>query len=81
MFRSLQDLIHQGWASFRFRRHWPWVLLVVGLLLSMPPVGSGCAVGLAWLGGLVLLFRALRWIWNKILFRVSRRLWVILALM
>ncbi len=81
MLNRLQDLTRRGWAAFHFRRHWPWVLLIVGLLLSLPPVASGCAVVLAWIGGLVLLFRALRWIWNKLLFRVSRRLWVILALM
>ncbi len=81
MGRSVQELLRQGWAGFRFRRHWPWVLLAGGLLLALPPVGSGCATALAWAGGLVLLVRALRWIWDKILFRVSRRLWVILALM
>jgi serine phosphatase RsbU (regulator of sigma subunit) len=81
MLRSAQDLIRRGWAAFRFRRHWPWVLLAVGLPLALPPVASGCAGFLAWCGGLVILFRGLRWIWNKILFRVSRRLWVILALM
>ncbi|MCE1203063.1 MAG: SpoIIE family protein phosphatase [Holophagaceae bacterium] len=81
MLRSLQDLIRRGWAAFRFRRDWPWAFLVVGLLLALPPVGSGCAGALAWTGALWLLLRALRWIWNKLLFRVSRRLWVILALM
>ena len=81
MLGSLQELIRRGWTAFRFRRDWPWVLLAVGMALALPPVGSGCAGALAWAGGLVLLFRALRWIWNKILFRVSRRLWVILALM
>jgi serine phosphatase RsbU (regulator of sigma subunit) len=81
MFRSVQDLIRRGWAAFRFRRHWPWVLLILGLSLALPPVDSGCAGFLAWCGCLVILFRGLRWIWNKLLFRVSRRLWVILALM
>lgn len=81
MYRSLLDLIRRGWTAFRIRRHWPWVLLAVGLPLSLPPVGSGCAGFLAWAGGLVLLFRGLYWIWVKLLFRVSRRLWVILALM
>src|SRR5512133_4272128 len=75
------DLIRRGWAAFRFRRHWPWVLLILGLPLSLRPVDSGCAAFLAWIGGLVLLFRALRWIWDRLLFRVSRRLWMILALM
>ncbi len=81
MLRSVQDLIRRGWAAFRFRRHWPWVLLALGLPLSLPPVESGCATALAWVGGLVILLRVLRWIWDKLLFRVSRRLWVILALM
>ena len=81
MFQSLLDLIQRGWAAFRFRRHWPWAFLVIGLLLSMPPANSGCAVVFAWVGGLVLLLKGLHWIWVKLLFRVSRRLWVILALM
>lgn len=81
MLGSLQDLIRRGWAAFRFRRDWPWAFLLVGLALALPPVGSGCAGAVAWVGGLWLLLRGLRWIWNKLLFRVSRRLWVILALM
>ena len=81
MLNPMQDLIRRGWTAFRFRRHWPWVMLAIGLLLSLPPVDSGCATALAWVGGLVLLARVLRWIWDKLLFRVSRRLWVILALM
>ena len=81
MLRSLQDFLRRGWTAFRFRRHWPWVALLLGALLALPPVGSGCASALAWSGGLVLFFRGLHWIWVKLLFRVSRRLWVILALM
>jgi serine phosphatase RsbU (regulator of sigma subunit) len=81
MLARAQDLFRRGWAAFSFRRHWPWVLLLLGLPLALPPVGSGCAGFLAWVGGLVLLYRALRWIWDKLLFRVSRRLWMILALM
>jgi len=73
--------LRAAWADFRFRRHWPWVLLAFGLVLSLPPLESGCAKALAWVGGLVLLGRALRWIWDRLLFRVSRRLWVILALL
>ncbi|HEY3270415.1 MAG TPA: SpoIIE family protein phosphatase [Geothrix sp.] len=75
------DLIRRGRAAFRFRRHWPWVALAIGLLLSLRPVNSGCAAVVAWIGGLVLLVRGLRWIWDRLLFRVSRRLWMILALM
>jgi serine phosphatase RsbU (regulator of sigma subunit) len=81
MLHTAQDLFRRGWAGFRLRRHWPWVLLGFGPLLALPPARSGCAAALAWLGGLVLGWRALRWIWDKLLFRVSRRLWMILALM
>ena len=66
MLRSVQDLIRRGWTSFRFRRHWPWLLLAMGLPLALPPVGSGCAGAIAWVGGLVLAFRALRWIWEPL---------------
>jgi len=81
MLQRARDLIRRGWAAFRLRRHWPWVLIVLGLPLALKPVDSGCAAFLVWVGGLVLLGRALRWIWDRLLFRVSRRLWVILALM
>jgi serine phosphatase RsbU (regulator of sigma subunit) len=81
MLARVQELFRQGWVAFRFRRHWPWLLLIGGLALALPPVGSGCAAALAWAGGLVLLLRALRWVWDKLLFRVSRRLWMILALL
>jgi serine phosphatase RsbU (regulator of sigma subunit) len=81
MFHRVRDLIRRGWAAFRFRRHWPWVLLLVGLLLYSRS-GDGClATGLIWLGGWVLFWRGFRWVWQKLLFKVSRRLWVILALM
>jgi serine phosphatase RsbU (regulator of sigma subunit) len=81
LLESLQHRLQAAWAGFRLRRHWPWVLLVAGLLLALPPLNSGCAGALAWVGGLVLIFRGLHWVWVKLLFRVSRRLWVILALM
>ena len=81
MVERLQALFRRGWAAFRLRRHWPWVLFVGGLLLALPPLGSGCATFLGWVGGLVLAGRGLRWIWDKLLFRVSRRLWMILALL
>lgn len=81
MLQSLQAFLHRAWAAFRFRRHWPWVVVGLGLLGSLPAVHSGCWPALAWSGGLVLAWRALRWIWDRLLFRVSRRLWVILALM
>ncbi len=81
MVERLQDFFRRGRAAFRWRRHWPWVLFLGGLLLSLPPLRSGCATFLCWIGGLVLAGRGLRWIWDKLLFRVSRRLWMILALL
>lgn len=81
MLQSLQGHLHRGWAAFRFRRHWPWVLVALGVLASLPATHSGCWPALAWTGIVVLAWRALRWIWDRLLFRVSRRLWVILALM
>ncbi len=81
MFAPMQDLVSRSRAAFRIRRHWPWVLLAGGLLFALPPLKSGCASALAFIGGLVLAARGLRWIWDKLLFRVSRRLWMILALM
>jgi len=81
MLKDLQDFLRRGWAAFRFRRHWPWALLALGLLGALLPGDGGCLGILGWLGAVVLLFRGLLWIWVKLLFRVSRRLWVILALM
>lgn len=81
MLQSPRDALTRAWTAFRFRRHWPWAALALGLLLALPPFRSGCASAVAWAGALVLLFRGLGWIWNRLLFRVSRRLWVILALM
>ncbi|WP_306591507.1 SpoIIE family protein phosphatase [Geothrix sp. 21YS21S-4] len=78
---GVPDRFRTAWAGFRFRRHWPWVAVVWGILLALPPGRSGCAALLLWIGGPVLAFRGLRWIWDRLLFRVSRRLWVILALM
>ena len=81
MLPSLKAFLQRGWAAFRFRRHWPWVLFLGGLLLTAWN-GSGClAGGLLWLGGWVLFWRGFLWVWRKLLFKVSRRLWVILALM
>lgn len=67
-------------ASFRWRRHWPWACLAAGLLLWLTGSRGGGARALLWVGGFVLGGRALRWIWDRLLFRVSRRLWMILLL-
>ena len=82
MIAKLQDLLRRAWAAFRFGRHWPWAAFLLGLALLVLGHGSGClGSGLVWSGGLVLGWRLLRWIWQRLLFRVSRRLWVILALL
>jgi serine phosphatase RsbU (regulator of sigma subunit) len=81
MLRTVQDLIRRGWAAFRLRRDLPWVLFLGGLLLTARNGGGCLATGLLWLGGWVLFWRGFLWVWRKLLFRVSRRLWVILALM
>jgi len=81
MLARVQVLFRQGWAAFRLRRDLPWVLFLGGLLLTAHSGGGCLATGLLWLGGWVLFWRGFLWVWRKLLFRVSRRLWVILALM
>jgi serine phosphatase RsbU (regulator of sigma subunit) len=81
MLAKAQDLFQRGWAAFRLRRDLPWVLFLCGLLLTARDRGGCLAPGLLWLGGWVLFWRGFLWVWRKLLFRVSRRLWVILALM
>ena len=68
------------WASFRFKRDLPWLLLVMGLLFWVFD-SQGRSNALFWIGGLVLVGRGLRWVWDRLLFKVSRRLWIILLLM
>ncbi len=74
----------------RLRPRWAWITLAVGLpyaLLAFAPalhgplplmLPSGCAF---WLAALVLGFFGLRWLWRKWMFKVSRRLWLILILL
>ncbi len=71
------------------RPRWAWVLLAFGLLWLLTPLSCsasapGCLAALSawsfWVAALVLFFLGLRWLWRKLLFKVSRRLWVILLL-
>ncbi len=74
----------------RFRPRWAWIVLAMGLpyaVLAFVPglhgplglmVPSGCAF---WLAITVLGFFGLRWLWRKWMFKVSRRLWLILILL
>ncbi|HJW09658.1 MAG TPA: SpoIIE family protein phosphatase [Holophagaceae bacterium] len=68
-------------ARFSWKRHWPWVLVILGLALRRMPVAGGCFAAVLWIGSAVLVSQALAWAWRKLLFKVSRRLWVILTLM
>lgn len=73
----------------RLRPRWAWITLALGLPWLVLPFkgegGSGCLLvfsGFAfWVGALVLAFVGCLWLWRKLLFRVSRRLWVILLLL
>jgi serine phosphatase RsbU (regulator of sigma subunit) len=71
------------------RPRWTWILLVLGLPWLLTPLSCkasapGCLAMLSawcfWISALVLGFLAFRWFWRKLLFKVSRRLWVILLL-
>ncbi len=74
----------------RLRPRWAWIVLALGLpyaVLVFTPrphgplallVPSGCAF---WLAVAVLGFFGLRWSWRKWMFKVSRRLWLILILL
>ncbi len=76
---TLRDRLREIWRSFSFRKHGPWVALILGLLLRLTTGGGCLAMVLLWWGGIVLTFRGLGWLWRKMLFRVSRRLWAILG--
>ena len=74
----------------RLRPRWAWVAMAMGLpyaVLAITPglhgplvlmVASGFAF---WLAVAVLGFFGLRWLWSKWMFKVSRRLWLILILL
>ena len=59
---------------------WPWALLLLGLL-SYGAFPSGLMRACIWFGLIVLLWRALRWSWRKLVFKVSRRVWAIIVLL
>ncbi len=77
----------RGLASLRPR--WAWILLACGLPWLLIPhrwhveVLGGfwdLSALVFWIAAWVLGFLGVRWLWRKLLFKVSRRLWVILIL-
>lgn len=71
------------------RPRWAWILLALGLPWLLTPLSckaapSGCLAALSawcfWIAALVLGFLGFRHLWRRLLFKVSRRLWVILLL-
>jgi serine phosphatase RsbU (regulator of sigma subunit) len=80
----------RGFRPFleRLRPRWAWVCLALGVLWLLAPLscrkGAGCLAALLalclWAGGATLVFLGTRWLLRRLLFRVSRRLWVILLL-
>lgn len=77
--KSLRERAREAWRAFSFRRHGPWIALILGLGLWIGTEGGCFTQMLLWWGGVVLTFRGLGWLWRKMLFRVSRRLWAILG--
>lgn len=67
----------EGWGPGLL---WPWALLLLGLLANkaFPSVLMRACI---WLGLAVLLWRAVRWSWQKLVFKVSRRVWAIVVLL
>lgn len=86
MIRDTLQRLRQGLAGLRPR--WVWILFLLGLpWLLLPFPKAGCIQGFSvlsalcfWLAATVLALLGLRWCWLKLLFKVSRRLWVILLL-
>lgn len=82
---SAQRLL-KGLGTLRPR--WVWVLFALGLpWLLLPFPKAGCIQGLSvlsalcfWFSLVVLASLGLGWAWRRLLFKVSRRLWVILLL-
>lgn len=81
MVRDLFSRAREFWARRTFRKDWPWLLILVGLLAWVLPGSHGCLGALGWIGVFVLVVRGLRLLWMRLLFRVSRRLWAILVLL
>jgi serine phosphatase RsbU (regulator of sigma subunit) len=77
---SIADRLGRAWKAFSWRKHWPWVLFLLGLAAKVVGV-RGCFTFFLWVGALVLLVRGLKLLWQRLLFRVSRRLWAILVLL
>ncbi|HTL98710.1 MAG TPA: hypothetical protein VL181_07890, partial [Holophagaceae bacterium] len=59
---------------------WPWLLVLLGVL-SYRAFASGWMRACIWSGLLVLLWRAARWSWQRLVFKVSRRVWAIIVLL
>ena len=77
----------RGLKSLRPR--WAWILFSLGLPWLLTPLScrasaTGCLAMLSawcfWIAALALGFLSLRWLWRRLLFKVSRRLWTILLL-
>ncbi len=71
------------------RPRWAWILLALGLPWLLTPLSCrasapGCLAVVSawcfWIAALVLGFLGFLYLWRKLLFKVSRRLWVILLL-
>lgn len=70
------------------RPRWAWISLAVGLPFWVArPFVHGCAGAVVWtlalgfwVGLLALALAAFLWLWRRLLFKVSRRLWTILIL-
>jgi len=83
----MQNALVRGLKSLRPR--WVWILFAFGLPWLLTPLScsassAGCLAVLSawafWIAALILAFLGFRWLWRKLLFKVSRRLWVILLL-
>lgn len=86
--RRVREGIRTLLAGPFFRPRWAWVCLLAGsthMLLPDRPGALGCLdalLVLVFLAGLLpLAFLGLRWAWVRIVFRVSRRMWMILILL
>lgn len=85
--RRFLAALQRGLKSLRPR--WVWILFACGLPWLLTPLScsasaTGCLAVLSawsfWIAVVVLIFLSVRWLWRKLLFKVSRRLWVILLL-